>query len=169
MSGEMEEADTGGETDRDEEDRDTEGERSIEGEREMRERGEEEPGGREWPGGGGGGRHKPPQTGTARGTRGHRGPETKRPRGGKPGDSEPGAERDQGEAGATRQARTRRRWQECRGKMGLRTAPSQPPVTLLPVQAPALVAKQTWAESELHHFLVATAAMWRDPPPPPSE
>ena len=44
MSGEMEEADTGGETDRDEEDRDTEGERSIEGEREMRERGEEEPG-----------------------------------------------------------------------------------------------------------------------------
>lgn len=34
----MEEADTGGETDRDEEDRDTEGERIIEGEREMRER-----------------------------------------------------------------------------------------------------------------------------------
>ena len=34
--------------------------------------------------------------------------ETRRPRGGKPGDREPAAERDQGEASVTRQVRTRR-------------------------------------------------------------
>lgn len=74
------------------------------------------------------------------------------------GDGDPGAERDQGEAPQVAGKRAG-------GRRGLRTAPSLPPGTLFPVQTPALLAKQTWAESELHRFLVATVATWRGPPP----
>ena len=80
--------------------------------RETRDRGGEEPGGRERPGVVEGGDTNPRRQGQPEGRgdieaqRQRR--ETRRPRGGKPGDREPAAERDQGEASVTRQVRTHR-------------------------------------------------------------